>query len=201
MSAGGHAGGLIAHRFLQVSTARMDPSTEGVTIHVRFVFDVLDAYRDISRTCGPAFDMARSLDPSKPDDHCPIDTYNAICDWLEQNVGRGRIRQAGVAIGKRVHRRIEEALGSPAPTPLAMMEALKWASSTMVRDPRSRGWEVLSHTEGRIVMRRTQTFNCAMQEGLLLSFLELTGVREPRVSHARCVRSGEEYCDYLVDWG
>src|SRR5215469_11966158 len=84
----------------------MDPSTEGVMILSGFVFDVLEVYRDIDRSCGPAFDMARGLDPAKPDEWCPIDTYNAICDWLEQNVGRPRIRQAGVAIGKRVHERM-----------------------------------------------------------------------------------------------
>ena len=179
----------------------MDPSTEGVTLHAGFVFDVLDVYRDVGRTCGPAFDMARALDPTKKDAVCPIDTYNAICDWLEQNVGRARIREAGVAIGRRVYARIEASLGIEDRTPLALMEALQWAAATMIHDPRGRGWEILERTGARIVMRRTQTFNCTMQEGLLLSFLERTGVDRPRVAQVRCVRSGDEFCDYGLEWG
>jgi hypothetical protein len=145
--------------------------------------------------------MAHGYDPSRPNDWVPIDSYNAICDWLEQNSGRARIRLAGVAVGDRAYERLKAVRTITDSSPLGMMEALRWAASTMIRDPRGRGWEILSNAGSRIVMRRTQTFNCSLQEGLLLSFLERTGVPAPRVEQERCVRLGDEYCEYALEWG
>jgi len=46
----------------------------------------------------------------------------------------------------------------------------------------------------------SQTFNCMMQDGLLMRLLELTGVTLPSVNHARCTRRGDAFCEYELRW-
>jgi|SRR6185312_12506641 len=178
----------------------MDNTTDGVTLLTGFVFDVLEEYKGMKRVCGPAFEMAASLDPRRPDEFCPIALYNDVCGWIEKNVGAASIRKAGMAIGSRVFDAIVKANKMSEPTPLAMMQSLKWAASTMIRDPKQRGWEILEGEDGRIVMRRTQTFNCMMQEGLLLALVERTKVEAPDVAHDKCVSRGDEFCEYTLTW-
>lgn len=178
----------------------MDQTTDGVTLLTGFVFDVLAEYQHMKKVCGPAFAMAKDLDPNKSDDWCSIVVYNDVCDWIEEHVGAASIRQAGIAIGRRVSDNIVRNGKMVSPTPLAMMEALQWAASVMIRDPRGRGWEILTREDGDIRVRRTQTFNCTMQDGLLLSLVESTGVEGADVDHDRCTKRGDEYCEYRLTW-
>lgn len=178
----------------------MDHSTKDVTLLTGFIFDVLREYQHMKRVCGPAFKMAEGLDPNQTEAWCPIDIYNDICSWIEKNIGEASIRAAGIAIGNRAYANIVAQNKMKEPTPLGMMQALKWAASTMIRDPKGRGWIILSHDDSNVVMRRTQTFNCILQEGLLLSLVERTGVEGADVEHEKCVRRGDEFCDYRVTW-
>jgi len=178
----------------------MDTSTEGVTLLTGFVFDVLTEYRDMRRTCQPIFTLTRDLDPDAEDEWCPIELYNEVCDWVEQNIGVASIRKAGIAIGNRAYGNIVSHGKLQAPTPLGMMEALVWAASTMIEDPKNRGWEIASSARSSVVMKRTQTFNCMLQEGLLLSLVQRSGVVQPNVEHISCVRRGDEFCNYRLTW-
>jgi hypothetical protein len=178
----------------------VDHSTEGVTLLTGFVHDVLGEYQHMKKVCGPAFALAKDLDAGKHDDWCSITIYNDVCQWIEANVGAASIRQAGIAIGHRVSENIVKNGKMTSPTPLAMLEALKWAASVMIRDPKGRGWEILSAEDGDIHLRRTQTFNCTMQEGLLLSLVERTGVEGADVRHDKCTQRGDEYCEYRLTW-
>lgn len=178
----------------------MDTGTEGVTLLTGFVFDVLQEYRSMKKTCQPVFDMAKGLDPNRQDEWCAISLYNDVCTWIERHVGEASIRKAGVAIGSRAYDGIVKTNKLTAPTPLAMMESLRWAASNMIRDPKGRGWEIVSHTPSTIVVRRTQSFNCIMQEGVLLSLVERTRVEAPDVEQVKCTRRGDEYCDYRLSW-
>lgn len=42
---------------------------------------------------------------------------------------------------------------------------------------------------------RPRTFNCILQEGLLLSLVERTAVLMPSVSHSACTRRGDPFCE------
>jgi hypothetical protein len=178
----------------------MDNSTEGVTLLAGFVHDILAEYRHMKRVCAPAFDMAKPVEHAKPDDWCSIDIYNGVCTWIEDNIGAMSIRQAGVAIGRRVYANIVENGKMKDPTPLAIMQALKWAASVMIKDPKGRGWEILAHDDHSVTMRRTQTFNCPMQEGLLVALVERTGVEGPDVDHYKCTKRHDEFCEYKLTW-
>lgn len=181
------------------SDLTMDTSTAGVTLNTGFVFDVLREYEDSRKLLGPLFAYANRLDPSAPDAVCPIDVYNDACQWIEKNIGLSSIRNAGRAIAERVHDRITSG-GRDPKTPIEIVEALKWAADNMIQDPRKRGWVILAREPNRIVVRRTQTFNCIMQEGLLIRLLELTDVTLPSVDHAQCTRRGAQYCEYELRW-
>ena len=179
----------------------MNPSTKDVTLYSGFIFDVLSEYRAMERVCRPAFEMARHLDPNDPLHLAPISTYNAICDWIEKNVGVASIRDAGRAIGARVYARmVKDAKLGSAPPPSAILHELRRVASVMIQDPLHRGWEIVEDLPRRIVIRRTQTFNCMLQEGLLLALVEKTSVLMPAARHLRCTRAGAPYCDYEVTW-
>jgi hypothetical protein len=178
----------------------MDTSTEGVTLLAGFVQDILAEYQHMRRVCGPAFEMAKGYDKGKPDEWCSIDIYNDICTWIETNIGAMSIRQAGVAIGKRIYTNIVTSGKMTDPTPLAIMEALVWAASTMIRDPKGRGWEIIGHNDHSVTMRRTQTFNCPMQDGLLVSLVEGTGAEGVDAEHYKCTKRGDDFCEYRLTW-
>lgn len=180
----------------------MNESTKGVTLYSGFVFDLLSAYAESSTSfAAPLFDMAAHLDSDQPTQLEPIELYNDMCQWIEDNLGAASLRNAGRAIGDRAYDFLaEEHQLPPSPSPLQILEGLKHAAATMIQDSERRGWEILEKTEDRIVMRRTQTFNCLLQEGLLKSLVARTGVRLPQAKHIACTRDGADYCDYEVTW-
>jgi hypothetical protein len=179
---------------------RMDTSTEGVTLLNGFVHDILAEYQHMRKVCGPAFELARGVERQKADEWCSIAIYNDVCDWIETNIGAMSIRQAGVAIGTRIAENIVQNSKMESPTPIGMLEALKWAASVMIKDPKGRGWEILGSNEHSVTMRRTQTFNCAMQDGLLVALVERTGAEGVDSEHYRCTKRGDEFCEYKVTW-
>jgi hypothetical protein len=73
-------------------------------------------------------------------------------------------------------------------------------ASNMIQDPLGRGWEILEESPGNIIMRRTQSFNCILQEGLLQSLVQRCNVTLVSVQHISCVRDGDEFCDFGVTW-
>jgi hypothetical protein len=163
----------------------MDTSVDGVTLYSGFLSDILGEYETMRESCGPLFDLVTGMelgDPAKP---VPIATYNALCDWVEANLGTASLRRAGNCTN---------------PTPSAVMHALKWAADTMIQDPKGRGWAIVVDEPRRIVMRRTQTFHCLLQEGLLTGMLGHCPVLSPRVEHVKCVRRGDEFCEYSLTW-
>lgn len=177
----------------------MDDSTAGVTLNSGFIFDVLREYEDSRKMLGPLFAKAQGLNPATPEVVCPMDVYNDVCTWIEKNIGESSIRNAGRAVAERVYANISSG-GKEPKTPLEIVEALKWAADNMIQDPKKRGWVVVESKDQRIVVRRTQTFNCIMQEGLLKRLVELTGVTMPSVTHDRCTRRKDEYCEYTITW-
>lgn len=179
----------------------MDASVDGVTLMSSYVFDVLSAYRAFEHSCPRLFEMANGLDPGRPDAPVSIALYNEICRWIERHLGSTSIAQAGRAVGRRVHAQMTK-MGklSADPSPHELLEELCRMQSTVVRDPRGRGYLILERAPERVVIRRTQTFNCMLQEGLLASLVEQAHVLVPAVRHLRCTRDGAEFCDYEITW-
>ena len=179
----------------------MDESTDGVTTYTAFVFFILDQYRGMERVCAPLFAMTRHLDRTTPYALVPISLYHDVCNWIEDNLGVASVRDAGRKVGAQVlaHMRTTGTIGTRY-TPNEVLDELTRSARVGVQDPRGRGWELLDSTGGRVVMRRTQTFHCILQEGLLLSLVEPSGVLMPRVDHRACTRRQAPFCEYEVRW-
>lgn len=180
----------------------MNESTEGVTLHTGFIFDLLSCYEASRETfAAELFEMAEGLDPSRPEEPAAMALYNQMCAWIESELGAANLRRAGQAIGRRVWQGAEAA-GAVGETtgPEEILAILKAAADAMIHDPEGRGWDILSSEPGRVVLRRTQTFNCILQEGLLESLAKATGAHLVRVTHRPCTCDGAEFCEYRVTW-
>ena len=105
-----------------------------------------------------------------------------------------------LARGSLVANMVQTRATPESPTPLDILKGLKEAARVMIQDPMGREWEILEAKEGNITIRRTQTFNCILQEGLLKSLIRRAGVEVPQAEHIACVRKGAEFCDYEVTW-
>jgi hypothetical protein len=180
----------------------MNESTDGVVLQAGFIFDLLASY-DVSREnfSAPLFEMATDLDPNQPSAMVPISLYNKMCTWIETNLGSSNLRRAGELVGNRAYEQmVSEPSMESTPAPLEMMKQLVQVASNMIQDPLGRGWEILEEAPGRIVMRRTQSFNCVLQEGLLQSLTQRCDVTLVSVRHVTCVREGGQFCDFEVTW-
>jgi predicted hydrocarbon binding protein len=180
----------------------MNESTDGVVLQAGFIFDLLASY-DASREnfSAPLFEMATDLDPKQPAAMVPISLYNEMCNWIETNLGSSNLRRAGELIGDRAYAQmVSDPSMDSSPGPLEMMNQLVKVASDMIQDPLGRGWEILEAIPGSIVMRRTQSFNCILQEGLLQSLVQRCNVTLVSVQQITCVRDGAEFCDFGVTW-
>lgn len=180
----------------------MNVTTKKVTLYAVFVNDVLNLYRDKKDAFAqPLFQMAKDYDLSDPFNKVPMDLYNEMCNWLEQELGPANLRKVGVRIGETVFEALSKSGSLPAnPQPIDLLNGLVYAAANMIQDPKGRGWEVLENRNRHIVMRRTQTFNSVLQLGLLRGLVQKTGVRLVEVKYLRSVAEGADYDDYLITW-
>ncbi len=173
-----------------------------MTLYYGFIVDLLRCYENNATTFAKdLFEMAPKLPSDDPTQLVGMDTYNHMCQWIEDNLGAANLRRAGAAIGARAYEQMlaTGALGSD-PQPQDLMKGLVSAAATMIQDRRGRGWRIVRSTSSSITMRRTQTFNCLLQEGLLSSLVAKSGVNAADAQHVACVRDGAEFCDYSVTW-
>jgi len=180
----------------------MNPITKNVTLYAVFLNDILNLYRDKKdQFAQPLFAMTRPYDLSDPFNKVPLDLYNQMCDWLEQELGPANLRKVGVQIGETVHEALTNSGSLPAnPKPIDLLNGLVYAAANMIQDPEGRGWEVLDSKDKSIVMRRTQSFNSILQLGLLRGLVQKTGARVVEVKYLRSVAEGADYDDYLITW-
>lgn len=179
----------------------MDNSTEGVSLCAVFVTDVLSVYEDKRTEYPSLFNFAKSYDLSEPFDHVPMDVYNNICGWVEENLGKASTKRLGREIGKTVFNTLQQnKLISATPHPHEIMEALANVAKQMIKDPKGRGWEIVEKTQKSILMRRTQTFNRTLQFGLLESLVFKSGVFSPLVELVSSTSRGDEYDEYMITW-
>ena len=178
----------------------MDESTEGVTLYAAFVLDIVAMYDGLGSVAQPLREMAAGLDPNAPRDLIPMALYHRVCTWVEQVFGEAGIRDAGKRIGERSYKTILERTGKASLKPNEILRELQRSARISIQDTSGRGWDILADGPQRVVMRRTQTFNCLLQEGLLLAILEKTGVQRPKVAQINCTRGGDEFCDYAISW-
>ncbi len=179
----------------------MDSSTDGVTLYSAFITGIVDQYKHDAPLYATLRDLARRADASDPLKPAPMADYNALCDYLERRFGAPELARAGGVVGAHayVQMTLDGKLGR-SPGPVQVLTELKRVADVMIQDPKGRGWTILESGASSLRLRRTQSFNCMLQEGLLVSLVERTGVRNIQVKHAPCTRQGAEFCEYTVSW-
>jgi hypothetical protein len=179
----------------------MDISTENVTLYAAFVNDVLNVYKEKPDFYGPLSRMAAGQDLTNPFNKVSMQTYNDMCNWIEQNIGKVNTKKVGREIGKTAFDAMKQhKLIGEKPTPKQVMDALVTVAAQMIQDPKKRGWEIVSSSTNSLVMRRTQTFNSSLQFGLLETLISKTAVLFPAVDLQKSVEKGDEYDEYLITW-
>ena len=72
-------------------------------MYAGFLSDLLASYQQKPGAyIQPLFDMVKDIDLSKPTNLVPISLYNAMCQWIEKNLGPANLRKAGEFIGARM---------------------------------------------------------------------------------------------------
>lgn len=179
----------------------MDHSTENVKISAAFISDILHIYKDNSTDYDTLSKMTEGHNLAHPLNLVPMDVYNAMCNWIENQIGQANTRKLGRRIGNTAFQAmLSNKLISERPTPLEAMEALAKVASTMIRDPKNRGWEIVESGKKHIIMRRTQTFNSTLQLGLLDEIVRKTGVLSPQVEYSKSIRKGDAFDEYKITW-
>jgi hypothetical protein len=180
----------------------MDHSTNNVTLAAAFVNDVLDIYKQKSATDYEILKkMTIGLDLSNPMNMVPMEVYNSMCNWIESQVGQANAKLVGRQIGRTAYEAMKSfKMINDKSTPLEVMNALVTVASTMIKDPKGRGWVILESHPKTIVMRRTQTFNGTLQFGLLDEIIRKTGVLSPKIEYLRNVANCNEFDEYKITW-
>jgi len=179
----------------------MDKSTENVTVIAGVINDILKNYQDKRQDYVELFNLANGYDFTKPTNKIPLQVYIDMCDWIENKLGKFNLIRIGRNIGESTYEMmLTKKLIVGKPTPLDTMNALIITAQQGVQDPKKRGWEIVSHTDKSILMRKTQNFNAVLQIGLLDALIRKTGVSGVRVDLNSEVRIGAEYDQYLISW-
>lgn len=179
----------------------MNNSTENVTLITAFVQDIIKQYDGKPEFQVELEKMAEGYDLSDPMKHFPIELYNDMCDWIENQIGETSARILGRKIGNTAYENMLKAgLVNEKSKPLEIMEALKNIAETVISDPLKRGWEVIENGTKHIIMRRTQTFNSTLQFSLLDQVIRKSRVMAPSVSYQKSVFSRDEFDEYKVSW-
>jgi len=179
----------------------MDNSTENVTLFAVFVNDILKNYEKKKSDYLELFDIVKGCDLSNPYNKIPISIYNELCQWVEDNLGKFNLIRVGRSIGETVHASlVTNKIISDNTTPIEIMQALEKVANEMVQDPKGRGWNILSHEDGKIIMQRTQTFNSKLQLGLLDGLIRKSSVFSVNVDYVRSVEKGDEFDEYMITW-
>ncbi len=179
----------------------MDKSTENVTLYAGVIEDVLKNYKDKQVEYKELFDIANGYDFTRPTNKIPIDVYLKMCNWIEHKLGKFNLIRIGRNIGESTYETMlanKMIVGKCAP--LDVMKALIVTAHLGVQDPKKRGWEILSHTEKSIVMRKTQNFNSVLQIGLLDGLIRKSGVACVKVEFKQEIGKGADFDDYLITW-
>ncbi|NBP69784.1 MAG: hypothetical protein EBU52_13685 [Cytophagia bacterium] len=179
----------------------MDNSTENVKISAAFVQDVLMLFKDNAQDYNALKKMTEGYDISTPASLVPMKVYNDMCDWIESQIGQANTKKLGRKIGSTAFNAMYNfKMISDKPTPEEAMSALAKVASSMIQDPKKRGWEILETNKKSIIMRRTQTFNSTLQFGLLDEIIRKTGVVSPKVEYQKSIANGDEFDEYKITW-
>ncbi|MGY6560541.1 MAG: hypothetical protein ACXITV_00380 [Luteibaculaceae bacterium] len=179
----------------------MNNSTQNVTLFAAFINDVLNLYKDKKDDYAELFEMTKDLDLSDPFNKVPMEIYNKMCQWLEDNLGKFNLIKVGRQIGETAYgAMVQNKLITESSSPQEVAEGLVIVAANMIQDPEGRGWVIVEKGDKHLIMRRTQTFNSKLQLGLLDGLIRKSGVSAVKVEYVNEIELGAEFDDYKISW-
>ncbi|TAE00283.1 MAG: hypothetical protein EAZ97_06410 [Bacteroidetes bacterium] len=179
----------------------MDNSTTDVTLFAVFINDILDLYKNKPEIYEDLAPFTKGYDLYFAQNKIPIQVYNNMCKWIEDNLGRFNLIHLGRKIGETAYdTMISNKFIDRLSTPKQIMEALVQVAAHMIQDPKGRGWEIVAYTDNAIQMKRTQTFNGRLQFGLLDGLIKKSNVMFVEVKYLQNVEEGAEFDIYEITW-
>jgi len=174
---------------------------EEIFIDAWAINDIISCYQDKKADYPDLFQIVSGYDLSKPTNKIPFKVYVELCSWIEKKLGQFNLIKIGRRIGESTYSlMLETNMVNNESKPLDVMKALVLLAQIGVKDPKRRGWEIVSHTDKSIQMRKTQLFNTHIQVGLLDTLVRKCKVYGVQVNLVKEESKGAEFDEYLITW-
>lgn len=179
----------------------MDNSTESVTVWAVFLTDILKNYENKREDYEELFEIVEGYDLSVPNTPVPMEVYNQLCNWVEENLGKFNLIQLGRNVGETSFQfMLANNMVRQDATPSEIIATSLQIVSTAIQDPKGRGMEILETTDNTMKLRRTQTFNGKLQLGVLDGLVRKAQVSSVRVAFQEEIDKGADFDEYKVTW-
>lgn len=106
-------------------------------------------------------------------------------------------------IGQKIFPTIEKTVGLPkhlkTPIDFFKFDAQSFKNDHRGSDVKQR--RIIEVQEGRVVMEATSPgYDCTLIEGVYLGMLKLCGIINGEVTQTKCVKKGDQDCEFLITW-
>lgn len=179
----------------------MNTSTEGVTLMSAFVSGIIETLKHLGEDTTELEKIVTDINLENPFDFIPIEYYNDVCNWVEENLGKEKTIQAGVFVGKTAFDSlVENGVIEESSSPFEILRGIDVAAASMIDDPEGRGIEIIEEGDNYAIMKRTQTFNSTLQVGVLEGILSKSILNNVQVEYLEQVILGAEFDIYKITW-
>ena len=125
---------------------------------------------------------------------------STIAAYVEGSPAR---EEAMVTLGKLIYPTIKRTVGFPPglsnPVDYITFESEGYQAN--LRGPEIKPRNFVKKEDGHIIIEtRMEEQDCKVLEGVYLGILEMAGVPNGKVSHTRCIKKGDPFCEFHVKW-
>jgi hypothetical protein len=106
-------------------------------------------------------------------------------------------------IGQKIFPTLDQTVGLPKhlKTPL---DFLKYDSESFKNDHRGsdvKQRKIIEAKEGKVILEATSPgYDCTLNEGVFAGILKMCGVDNGEVRQTKCIKKGDQVCEYLITW-
>ncbi len=139
----------------------------------------------------------------EPEGWYNTDIMKEIFESIKKNTTKIIYKSALLLIGKSVYPAIKKSVGLPddIKTPL---DLIKFESKGFIRNHRGPGViprKILGEKDGEVIIEAPSPgYDCLLTEGVFLGILEMFEVSDIYVHQRKCIKNGDDTCEYHIKW-
>jgi hypothetical protein len=140
-------------------------------------------------------------DELDPEGWYELEIYNRFLAIYSEASFAGE--RAMVTLGKSIYPAIKKRGGMPADlkTPISYIDFEARGFITNLRGPDIKPRKFVQKEEGSVIVQMDgRVRNCLVSEGVYQSILEMSGANDGHVEHKKCVKRGDETCEFHITW-